>query len=41
MEIKTFVYYFVLTKTLNMSNEKWKVVYLNQYSKRKHIKVSI
>ena len=35
MELEQFSYYFVSTKTLSWSNEKWKLVYLNQYLPRK------
>ena len=38
MELEPFFYYFVITKTLNLSNEKWKLVYLDQYSRIKYIK---
>ena len=31
-------YYFVITKTLNLSYKKWKLVYLNQYKHMKNIK---
>ena len=32
MELEPFFYYFVITKALNMSNDKWKLVQLDQYS---------
>ena len=32
MELEPFFYYFVITKTLNLSHEKCKLVYLDQYS---------
>ena len=35
MELKPFFYYFVITKILNMSSEKLKIVLLDQYSPRK------
>ena len=38
MELEPFFYYFVITKKLNLSNEKWKLVYLDQYSRIKYIK---
>ena len=28
---RAIFYYFVFTKTLNMSNQKWKLVYLEKY----------
>ena len=35
LELEPYLYYFVITKTLSWSNEKWKLVYINQYSPRK------
>ena len=35
MEIDPFLYYFVITKTLNLSNMKYKLTYLNQYLQKK------
>ena len=32
MELDTFTYYFVITKTLNLSNVKYKLAHLNKYS---------
>ena len=32
MELEPFFYYFVITKTLNVSRVKKKLAYLNQYS---------
>ena len=41
MELDPFFYYFVSTKTLNLSNLKYKLVYLDQNSPIKNIKVSM
>ena len=35
MELELFPYYFLITKTLSQSNDKWKLMYLNQYSPQK------
>ena len=35
MKLEIFPYYFVITKMLNLSNEKWKLVYLDQYEPTK------
>ena len=35
MELNPFPYYFVITKIENMSNEKYKLAYLNKYSPKK------
>ena len=32
---KAIFYYFFITKKLNLSNEKWEIVYIDQYSPRK------
>ena len=32
MKLEPFSYYFVITETLNLSNYKWKLVQLDQYS---------
>ena len=37
MELDPFPYYFGVTKTMNLSHKKWKLVYMDQYS---HIKIS-
>ena len=34
MELETIYYYFVLSKTLNISNDKWKSAYLDQNTPR-------
>ena len=34
MKSYPFYYQFFFTETLNLSNEKWKLTYLNQYSPR-------
>ena len=31
MELKPLFYYVAITRTLNLSNDKWKIVYLDQY----------
>ena len=36
MEIDPFLYYFVITETLNLSNMKYKLTYLNQYLLKKN-----
>ena len=38
LELEPFFYYFVITKTLNPRNEKWKLAYLIKYSSRKNTK---
>ena len=35
MKIDPFSYYFVFTNTLNLSNERWKLAYLDQYPNKK------
>ena len=35
MDLEPFPYYFVITKTLNLSNKKWKLVKMKQYYHRK------
>ena len=36
MELEPFSYYFVITKTLNLNNEKYKLVYLEKYYQKKN-----
>ena len=38
MELKSFFFYFAITKTLNLSNDTWILVYTNKYPPRKNIK---
>ena len=35
MELKPFLYYFVITKTQNLSNQKYKIAHFNKYLPRK------
>ena len=36
MELETFYYYFVFTKTLNISDDKWKLAYIDKYNPREN-----
>ena len=36
MDLKPCSNFFVITKTLNLSHEKWKLVYLEKYEHRKN-----
>ena len=38
---RSILYYFIITKTLNLYIETWKLAYLDQYSTRKNTKGSI
>ena len=39
LELEPFSYYFLITNTLNQSNDKYKLAQLNQYSSRENSKV--